>query len=252
MKVISFLTQVNDSGNLIIRNVPVSSTIVEINDNSLAIIDTGMANNPQLLQEIKSFGYDLSDFKLVINTHMHCDHIGGNALFKNARILISQKDYEYQSILTKRLQASSNPVKTLVSIGYTGGNISPLIARDMKNLADKYPVSLLVGSLEQMEFFEDYPLLPTGFSLISTPGHSIASYTVCLTGSGQTAIITGDALYHRDLWKISSIPGINYDEKLFQKTAMNLAKTRGIIIPGHDYPFNNINGHYLQENTLII
>ena len=56
MKIAVIVTVVSDSDNLIIRNVPVSSTVVELSDGTLAIIDTGMADNPQLAEELKDLG----------------------------------------------------------------------------------------------------------------------------------------------------------------------------------------------------
>ena len=56
MKIAVMVTVVNDSDNLIIRNVPVSSTVVEFSDGNLAIIDTGMADNPQLAEELEDLG----------------------------------------------------------------------------------------------------------------------------------------------------------------------------------------------------
>jgi hypothetical protein len=42
MKITNIITQVHNTDNIIIRNVPVSSTIIEFPDHYMAIIDTGM------------------------------------------------------------------------------------------------------------------------------------------------------------------------------------------------------------------
>jgi glyoxylase-like metal-dependent hydrolase (beta-lactamase superfamily II) len=68
----------NNIDNLLVRGVPVTSTIVEFDDHSLAIIDTGMADNSELLEHLREMGYQPSDFSIVLNTHLHPDHIGGN------------------------------------------------------------------------------------------------------------------------------------------------------------------------------
>src|SRR5689334_11049058 len=46
-----------------------------------ALIDTGTASVPSnsLLPALKELGWDPSELRVIINTHMHIDHAGGNA-----------------------------------------------------------------------------------------------------------------------------------------------------------------------------
>ena len=110
MKITTIVTQVHNTDNIIIRNVPVSSTIIEFPDHYMAIIDTGMADNPELVKELAEWGYCPDDFDLVINTHLHCDHIGGNRLFKNARILISRREYDNEKEFGNSLRKSNDQI----------------------------------------------------------------------------------------------------------------------------------------------
>jgi hydroxyacylglutathione hydrolase len=50
------------------------------------LIDTGTASVPQasLLPALKELGWDLSDLRIIINTHLHIDHAGGNAEMQEA------------------------------------------------------------------------------------------------------------------------------------------------------------------------
>jgi len=252
VEITTIITQVHNTDNIIIRNVPVSSTIIAFPDNYLAIIDTGMANNPELLNELAQWGFCPADFDLVINTHLHCDHIGGNGLFKNARIIISRTEYEYEKDFGQTLRESNDPVNILSSLGREVDESTSILAGDLKKLAEAYPVSSLVGRSEQIEFFEELPLLPNGMSLVLTPGHSIASHAVLIEGNCGRALVTGDALYHRDLWKEASVPGINYNEEMFRKTARKISKFRGIIIPGHDRAFDNLTRQYLEDDSFLV
>jgi hydroxyacylglutathione hydrolase len=45
------------------------------------LIDTGTASVPQasLLPALKELGWELSDLRIIVNTHLHIDHAGGNA-----------------------------------------------------------------------------------------------------------------------------------------------------------------------------
>lgn len=252
MRVSCFLTSYHPTKNIIIRDIPVNSTVLELADETLAIMDTGMAENPQLLLELKQLGLQPGDFQLVINTHLHCDHIGGNRLFKNARILISRKEYEYESAFNRLLQECSNPIKALIVAERETDAGEPNFAEALKDLACRYPVYDIAGDLEQIEFLEDHPSLPPGVSMLEVPGHSIDSRAILLRENEKEALIAGDAFYHRDLWRIAPFKGVNYHDGLYQKSALKIAGFKGIIIPGHDYAFDNRSGEYLQEDSFEI
>ena len=143
MRIATIITVMNNADNLIIRGVPVASTVVEFDDNSLAIIDTGMAGNPDLLEQLEVMGYKASDFSLVFNTHLHPDHIGGNRNFVNARIYISRKELAYH----QSLEGLSYPSGQGVSLS---GN---LMIQEMQKMREKYHVSNLIGRADQIEFF---------------------------------------------------------------------------------------------------
>lgn len=252
MKIHTIVTLVHDIDNLIIRDVPVSSTVVELPGECLAIIDTGMASNPQLPARLHELGYNPVDFSLVINTHLHPDHVGGNRLFTRARILVSRRELEYEAAFTHLLQETGDPVATLRSLGRHVHEGGYRLAWDLKRLAEQYPTPSLVGDRAQLEFLEDEPSLPQQISLIKVPGHSIDSRAVVLHGGCGTALVAGDALYHRDLWREVPIVGIHYSDAMFRKNVERIARFQGIIIPGHDHAFSNVSGRYLEEDTFSL
>ncbi len=252
MKITNIMTMVHNTANSIIRDVAVSSSIIEFNDHSLAIVDTGMTGNPELAAALDELGYRSCDFKLLINTHLHCDHIGGNSLFKNARILISRKEYHYQLHFERALQDSNDPLAVLASFGRKVGEQDHNLAHDLKRLAEQFPLDSSLGIESQLEYFENNPALPAGISLIPAAGHSIDSHAVCLQGRSRRALAAGDALYHRSLWRQNSVPGINYDEQMFKQNAGKLAEFKGVILPGHDYPFDNNSGKYMENSSFIL
>jgi len=236
VRIAILVTIMNNSDNLIVRDVPVTSTIVEFDDDSLAIIDTGMAGNPDLLEQLDDMGYKPSDFSLVINTHLHPDHIGGNCHFKNARVIISRKEFAYyQSFEGSSLASGRKPAVSATTM-----------VHEMQNIRKKYKVFELVGRSDQIEYLENNPPLPPGVKLISAPGHSIDDHAVILHGRTRNAMATGDALYHRDLWRGPSLSDIHLNEELFRASAHRLSEFQGIIIPGHDFAFDNATETYLK------
>lgn len=40
-------------------------------------------------------GFDISDFNLVVNSHLHHDHSGGNSLIPNADVLVQKRELDY-------------------------------------------------------------------------------------------------------------------------------------------------------------
>lgn len=252
MRIATIVTSMHNTDNLIIRDVPTTSTIVQFDDHSMAIIDTGMAGNPELLEQLSEMGFQPSDFSLVINTHLHPDHIGGNRLFTNARIIISQRELEYHRYLNQLMLQCNNPEALLKSDSRPHLSARPLLFRNLKELAERYPVLELVGYPEQLTFLEDNHESPKNIGFISVPGHSIDDHAVVLNGHTTKALIAGDALFHRDLWRQQTIPYINFSEDMFRRSANQITRFPGIIIPGHDNAFDNTNGKYMDLNKFVL
>jgi glyoxylase-like metal-dependent hydrolase (beta-lactamase superfamily II) len=237
----TIITTMNNTDNLIVRDVPVTSTIVEFDDHSIAIIDTGMADNPDLLEQLDNMGYKPSDFSLVTNTHLHPDHIGGNRHFTNASIFISRKELEYYQSLNGAFDLP----------GRVSADASSVLIHEMKKMFERYPVSDLVSAPDRIKFLEDNPELPWNIKVIPVPGHSIDDHAVLLKGHTREVLMTGDVLYHRDLWQLPSMNDIHLNEDMFRRNAEHLAKFKGIIVPGHDRAFINTTGEYLEANNYI-
>lgn len=252
MRVTTITTVLHDIDNLLIRDVPVTSTVIEFDDGPLAIIDTGMSGNPDLLENLEEAGYSPLDFSLVINTHIHPDHVGGNRLFKNARILISRQELTYEQNCNRVLRETEDPVAALRRLGRHVDDRELVLSRELKRLAEECPADELVGDPEQIEFFEDLPLLPKGFSVRCVPGHSLDSRALVLENKCQSALVAGDALYHRDLWRKKTTGALHYKVDLFMRSARQISRFRGIIIPGHDHAFDNLTQRYLADNTFCL
>lgn len=61
--------------------------------NKNVLVDTGTGTNKEyLFSKLRKNDVEPEDIELIINTHCHFDHVGGNKLFPNAKIAIHKLD----------------------------------------------------------------------------------------------------------------------------------------------------------------
>jgi len=162
------------------------------------LVDTGLGNKedarfidiygvenrgdpgPTLIEDaLAELGLVPADIHLVINTHLHFDHAGGNTTadaaasgdarirltFPNARYAVQRGDLEFARHTNERTRAS-----------YLPHNFEPVAA------ADRW--TLLEG---------DGEVLP-GVSVRLTPGHVPFHQSIVLRDGGETAVFLGDLI----------------------------------------------------------
>jgi glyoxylase-like metal-dependent hydrolase (beta-lactamase superfamily II) len=129
-------------------------------------------DGPHLTERLRDYGVHPHEIDIVINTHLHFDHCGGNTrvekdkvvtAFPHARYVVQRGEYEHAKNPNERDRAS-----------YMLENYVPLEA------AGKW--SLLV---------DDRAIAP-GVELIRVPGHTANMQCVKLSGGGQTAFFFAD------------------------------------------------------------
>lgn len=102
--------------------VPVWSTAIVGGDKKI-VVDTGIhdpgwvssfvcpceqAPEERLERALKEYvGWNADDVDIVINTHLHYDHSGGNTLFKNARFVVQASEWEYAAGLADAVHVLS-------------------------------------------------------------------------------------------------------------------------------------------------
>ena len=120
-------------------------------------------------------GFRAEDVGVVINTHLHFDHAGGNTYrdeagevrlsFPNARYFVQRGEWEWAHLRNERTQAS-----------YLPDNFEPVMA---------------AGRLELVE--GDVEIVP-GISVYRTPGHCPHHQSVLVSSGGETACFLADVL----------------------------------------------------------
>jgi glyoxylase-like metal-dependent hydrolase (beta-lactamase superfamily II) len=127
---------------------------------------------PRLIRNLRDYGLDAGDIDIVIDTHLHFDHCGGNTrlekdkvvpTFPNAIYVVQKGEFDHAVQPTERDRAS-----------YFEANYLPLAQ------ADKF--SLIEGN---------QTIVP-GVEVIVVPGHTANMQCVKLTGGGKTAFLFAD------------------------------------------------------------
>ena len=163
-------------------------------------------------------GVQPREVDLVINTHLHFDHAGGNTrmedgravpTFPNARHVLQRAELAHAADPTERDRAS-----------YFPDNFQPITDAGLWNLVDGYT-----------------QILP-GISVARIPGHNADIQAVLLTGGGKTLAFVADLLPTRhhiplpwimayDLYPLQTL-------ETKRKWVPRMAKENWIVVFGHD------------------
>jgi glyoxylase-like metal-dependent hydrolase (beta-lactamase superfamily II) len=141
--------------------------------------NSGETGPTQLEDAVMEVGIEPGDVALVINTHMHFDHCGGNTYkdeegkegkeirlaFPSASYVVQRGELEFAQNTNERTAAS-----------YLATNIQPIAEVGKWRLVD--------GEVE---------IVP-GIRLIPTPGHVPYHQSVLISDSGETACYLGDLI----------------------------------------------------------
>lgn len=128
----------------------------------------------RLLHGLRAHDLRTEDIDIVVNTHLHFDHCGGNTLvekgkvlpvFPNARYVVQRGEFDHAKKPNERDRAS-----------YFDENYVPLESAGM--------LSLIAG---------DHAIVP-GVELIVVPGHTAHMQCVKLSGGGKTAFFFADLI----------------------------------------------------------
>ncbi|HEY4332663.1 MAG TPA: MBL fold metallo-hydrolase [Ilumatobacteraceae bacterium] len=143
--------------------MPVNVHLIDHPDGRI-LVDTGMtelhdavADMDPILTPLTDHPLDLATIDLVVNTHLHFDHCGGNHLFAGTPIHVQRQELD-----------------------------------DALN-EDEYTVREWVQApgVDYVQHDGDFELLP-GVRVVATPGHTRGSQVVVVDADGGPVVIAGD------------------------------------------------------------
>lgn len=152
----------------------------------------GIGRTGELPEELRGHGMDPSQINLVINTHLHADHCGGNTIlrdgkptpaFPNARYIIQRGEWE----------AALNP--------------------NERTRATYYPENLLpIQEAGQLELVEGDTQVTPHVRCLITPGHDSSHQSILIESEGDKALYLADlAPFAVHIEKLAWVPAYDLD-----------------------------------------
>jgi N-acyl homoserine lactone hydrolase len=159
---------------------PVHGFVIKHPKAGAILVDTGVGYPEDLVKEWKVVNrraadalseHDLSpaDVRIVINTHLHFDHCGQNAVFKHAPFYIQRSELD---------RARTEESLTAEWFDFAGARYE-----------------LLDGDAEVAE----------GVRIIATPGHTVGHQSVLVDQGGGEELMIGDAAYTARIYEEEAV-----------------------------------------------
>ncbi len=171
------------------NRIPLSLTALLIRANGKNIlVDTGLGpkedakfhrmfaveRTPTILESLRRLGLGRDDIHMVINTHLHFDHAGGNTMqengsvvpaFPNAKYFIQHGEFEDAVRANERTKAS-----------YRRDNFAP------------------IAHIDQWEFLHGDTEVVPGVTAVVTAGHTRCHQSIRIESEGEVAFFLGDLI----------------------------------------------------------
>jgi len=158
------------------NGIPVHGFVIKHPSAGAILVDTGVGWPTELLKDWRIVNrhaadalaeHDLSpaDVRIVINSHLHFDYCGQNAVFKHAPFYIQRSELE---------RARNQEKTTREWFDFAGARYE-----------------LLDGDAEIAE----------GVRVVATPGHTVGHQSVLVDAKDGSAVMIGDAAYTSEIYR---------------------------------------------------
>ena len=186
-------------------------------DNEI-LVDTGTGEYFHHARKEIEDSIDVKRLKLIVNTHYHFDHTGGNKKFR---------DWLHVPIASH--QADRNFIETGKTLSESFKQVAKTVTVD---------TDLKDGNVIRTENFN--------LVVLHTPGHSAGS--ICLYEPDKKILVSGDTVFNDAVGR-TDLPGGNHNELKFSLEKLS-RYTIQYLFPGHGPP--KINGVNFMIKKLMV
>jgi N-acyl homoserine lactone hydrolase len=159
-----------------LNKIPVHGFVLKHPRAGAILVDTGVGWPTELVKEwrvvnrhaadaLAEHGLSPADVRIVINSHLHFDHCGQNAIFKHAPFYVQRAELA---------RARRQEKTTSEWFDFAGARFE-----------------LLDGDAEIAE----------GVRVVATPGHTVGHQSVLVDGPDGSAVMIGDAAYTSEIYR---------------------------------------------------
>lgn len=209
-------------------NVPILAWLL-LSDEAPILVDTGapapeyvraqfgpMRQEPEerLEARLLSLGVDPASVATVILTHLHFDHVGGNALFPSAKFVVQRRELDY----------AQNPL--------------PIHVRGFQHERAGLEPPWRGIDVDEVDGDVD---LASGLRVILTPGHTPGLQAVAVETPDGPVVLASDNVPLYENWQGAPpleqhIPsGVHVDLTEYYASFARLEQEDGVIVPSHDF-----------------
>jgi glyoxylase-like metal-dependent hydrolase (beta-lactamase superfamily II) len=155
---------------------------------------------------LRAMDIDPASIQFLINSHLHFDHCGGNALLPNATLVVQRREWD--------------------------ARLDPKNGYDRRNFDHGHPLLAVEG---EHDLFGDGSVV-----LLPTYGHTAGHQSLRLRCNGGDTVLAGDCCYfHRTLADLK-LPAFGHDREEQRRSILRLREMQAKgarIVPGHDPDF---------------
>ncbi|MHA2062534.1 MAG: MBL fold metallo-hydrolase, partial [Candidatus Sifarchaeia archaeon] len=182
------------------------------------LIDTGMGIGDISLVVRQLLGKDDLKDLLVINTHSHYDHIGGNHLFNRIAIYYSEREYLYKP-----------QKKEIIDWIIDKSNFTRSPPTDFDEMTFRIVPSHATMLLHDGEFIK---LKDRDLEIIHAPGHSPGS--ICLFDYATKTLFSGDVIYEGPLYAHLEESNLKTYYRTMRKLMLTWQHKITRVLPAHN------------------
>jgi glyoxylase-like metal-dependent hydrolase (beta-lactamase superfamily II) len=201
------------------------------------LVDTSLSiEEPALLAALRARHLEPADIDVVVNTHLHIDHCGNNALFPRAAIYASKAEFDWALAFYDAIFASPVPERVAGAFypELAASDVKTRTIRSVARIARLFWNRSRLGDESRFRWLESSNL-PAGLEVLETPGHTPHHLSIRVGGISPV-IIAGDAVLAAaaDAKVRTMIP---YSLAQAVETRRALVESGAMIVPGHGPAF---------------